>query len=364
MSEKSGRERSVAIGVRLLQSGERPFVIAEAGVNHDGDLDTALRLIDIAVAAGADAVKFQTFRTDDLVTDAAPLVEYQKRGKTAATQRQLLAALELAEDAFAVLKDVCDERGILFLSTPHTVEAVDVLAPLVPAFKVGSADLTNPLLLERVAATGLPVLLATGMGTLPEVQRAVGWLEGAGARDIVVMHCTTAYPCPVPDANLAVLATLAAALDRPVGYSDHTPGIWVSVMAAALGAVVIEKHFTYDREAEGPDHAASLEPTALGELVTALRQLPEAVGRAEKEPTAVEVPTIPKVRKSLTAKVAIAAGSVIVREHLSARRPQVGIGAEALDRVVGRRAARDIAAGAALEWDDVTQANPQVDPVQ
>lgn len=348
----------VSIDTRALSPDSAPFLIAEAGVNHNGDLDTALRLIDIAAEAGADAVKFQTFRAQDLVSTTAPVVEYQKRGAPAATQRELLAKLQLADDDFVTLRDACVDRGVLFLSTPHTEEAVDLLRPLVPAFKIGSADLTHQLLLEKVAATGLPVLLATGMGTLAEVQRAVGWLERSGASQIVVMHCTTAYPCALEDVNLAALETLRQSMPHPIGYSDHTPGIEVSLMAATMGACVIEKHFTHDRGAAGPDHAASLEPAALADLVRALAQVPVVRGTGAKQPTAVELPTRALVRKSLVARSTIAAGTTIERAHLRATRPLDGIGAEELDRIVGSRATREIPADTTLSWSDVDAREP------
>lgn len=342
------------IGQREIGSGRPCYVIAEAGVNHDGDLATALRLVEAAAEAGVDAVKFQTFRAEDLADADAPLVAYQ-RGKGASapsSQRELLARLELPTEAFERLREHCERCGVQFLSSPHTESAVDELADLVPAFKVGSGDLTNPLLLRRVAAHGKPTILGTGMATLAEIERAVDWLLDGGCPQVALLHGTTEYPCPLTAVNLAALVSLRSYFDpQPVGLSDHTTGLEVAVLAVALGASLVEKHFTLDRARSGPDHAASLELRELAELVRRVREVPVILGSGEKRPTAGEAEALCAVRKGLVAARNLPAGHPVTIADLKARRPATGIGAERLDEVLGRRLRRAVAAGARLDWE-------------
>ncbi|MCI0652286.1 MAG: N-acetylneuraminate synthase family protein [Planctomycetes bacterium] len=345
-------QAQIHIGSKTAGAGHPVFVIAEAGVNHNGDVATALRLIDVAAEAGADAVKFQTYRARDLVAEETPLADYQRRGAASApSMRALLEELELPDSAFLRLKEHCERRNVIFLSTPHTEDAATFLAPLVPAFKLGSGDLTNRLLIEQVGAHRKPVILSTGMATLDEVKRALGWLHAWGTREIAALHCTTSYPCAPEDANLDAMLAMKKELGCVVGYSDHTLGTDVALMAATLGAAIIEKHFTLDRGQAGPDHAASLAPSELARLVEAIRLVPRVHGDARKHPAACELPMIALVRKSLYARAAIPAGTTLKREHLTAKRPAKGIGADRLGDVLGKKAKVDIEPGTQLAWE-------------
>ncbi|MFN0058765.1 MAG: N-acetylneuraminate synthase [Planctomycetota bacterium] len=354
MEQLERNTRGFQLATRRIALTEPTFVIAEAGVNHNGDLNVARKLIEVAHAAGADAVKFQTFTADDLVTADTPRAAYQERNTgSGASQQEMLRALELPFEAFRILKEHADAQGIVFLSTPHTEEAVRALAPLVSAFKIGSADLTNRLLLEEVAAHGKPMMLATGMADLTEVERALGWLRATGLRDIVMMHCTSSYPCRFEDVNLDAMLTMRRTLDCLVGYSDHTLGIQVPIMAATLGAVVIEKHFTLDRTMAGPDHAASLLPDEFAEMVRAVKQVARIRGEGRKNPVPAELANLPLVRKSLAARTALAAGTVLRREHLMTKRPATGIPPHEYAELLGRKTRRSIAQGALLAREDL-----------
>jgi N-acetylneuraminate synthase/N,N'-diacetyllegionaminate synthase len=335
--------RSVQIAGRTIGAGEPPFVIAEAGVNHNGSLELALALVEAAAAAGADAVKFQTFSAGSVATDDAPQAGYQRERAEAASQAEMLRPLELSADALRACRDRADEQGLVFLSTPFDLASVALLAELgVPAFKVGSGDLTNLVLLRAVASHGIPVLLSTGMAALAEVEAAVGDLRAHGDPPLVLLHCTSAYPAASEDANLRALATLRDRFDVPVGYSDHTLGSAVAVAAAALGAAVIEKHLTLDRELRGPDHAASLEPAAFADMVAAVREAHVALGDGVKAPRPAEEDVRRAARRSLVVTRAVAAGDRITGAHLDAMRPEGGISPLRVDEVIGRRAARDL----------------------
>ena len=332
------------------------FIIAEAGVNHNGSLELAKKLVDAAVAAGADAVKFQTFVPEEVVSAAVARAPYQKanmRGREE-SQLEMIRRLALSEEDFRTLKDYCDRAGIVFLSTPFDCRSVDLLHALgVPLFKIPSGELTNHRFLRYVAARGKPLVVSTGMATLGEVEEAVEVLRQAGAQEITLLHCTTAYPAPYEEVNLRAMLTLKQAFGLPVGYSDHTLGIEVAVAAVALGACAVEKHFTLDRRMEGPDHKASLEPHELAALVGAIRNIEKALGDGIKRPGAGERENMPCARRSLVAAKDIAAGEVITEEKLAVRRPGTGIPPKMFDVVVGRRARVNIAAGTVLDWDMV-----------
>lgn len=344
----------IEIGTRRIGAGLPAFVIAEAGVNHNGDVGRALDMVDAAARAGADAIKFQTFRAKELVSPDAGCVPYQLReGETATSQLELLESLELRTSDFEALRKRADERGIEFLSSPHTESAVDELAPLVRAFKLGSGDLDHVLLLRRVARHGKPVILGTGMATLDEVQRAAAILTEAGATELVFLHATTQYPCPLDRVHLRAMSTMAHALaPHGVGYSDHTEDIEVSIVAAALGASVIEKHFTLDRTLPGPDHAASIEPDQLAHLARAVHAIPTILGSDHKLPTPEEERDAPSIRKSLTAATDLPSGTILEPEHLRGRRPATGIAVSRADEVIGRRLGRALAAGERLAESD------------
>ena len=331
-----------------------PFIIAEAGVNHDGSLDKALRLVDIAAAAGADAVKFQTFRADDIVTPGTAKAAYQERQTGGGSQYEMIRALELDEEAHRAIVARCAARGIEFMSTPFDAWALDLLTGLgMKRIKIASGELTNKPLIEAVAARRLPIILSTGMGTLAEVERAVGWIRAVWpAADLTLLHCTSNYPAAPEDINLRAMDALAA-LGVPVGYSDHSLGLAISIAAAGRGATVIEKHFTENPADDGPDHAASLAPDELVSLVQALRKVGAALGDGVKQPSPNELEVRALVRRSAFARRDIAAGEALSPDDIVFLRPAGGIGPEEADALRGARATRPLAAGEKLAWADL-----------
>jgi len=343
--------QQVQIANKLIGPHQPVFVIAEAGVNHNGNLNLAHQLVDVAVEAGADAVKFQTFQADHLVMPDAPKAEYQLRttGNTE-SQLEMLRRLELSGDAHRELQSYCHKREIIFLSTPFDEQAVDLLDELgVPAFKISSGDLTNSPLLEYVALKEKPVILSTGMSEISELIEAVSVLNSAGCENPILLHCVSNYPAKASEANLRAMQTMRAAFDLPVGFSDHTEGIDISLAAVALGACVIEKHFTLDRTLPGPDHRASLEPGELHQLVQSIRRIESALGTGRKVPTTSEVETARVARRSLVAATEIPVGAILKRDMVIIRRPGTGMSPATLDAVLGRRVLRGIEAGTLLE---------------
>jgi N,N'-diacetyllegionaminate synthase len=321
------------------------FVIAEAGVNHNGDMGTARRLIDAAAQAGANAVKFQTFKAENLVSRRAPKADYQlATTDRAESQYEMIRRLELDEPMHRDLIAHCSLRGIRFLSTPFDSDSLDLLMGLgMDAIKIPSGEATNLPFLRLIGAQGKDVILSTGMCSLGEVEAALGTLIQAGTpRDrIVVLHANTEYPTPMPDVNLRAMAAMGNALGVPFGYSDHTRGIEIPIAAVALGASVIEKHFTLDRNMEGPDHKASLEPDELKAMVAAIRNVSLALGSGIKTPSASEAKNIPIARKSLHARVAIRAGEPFTAANLTAKRPGTGVSPMRWDEFIGKPAPRD-----------------------
>ena len=345
--------RRFAIGGHLLGAG-RCFVIAEAGVNHDGDPEKARRLVDAAHAAGADAVKFQTFRAEQVISPLAPKAAYQRANTGGGSQLEMIRALELSAGDFAGLKARCDERGILFLSTPFDEESAGLLRDLgVPALKIPSGEVTNLPLVRHIGGLGRPVILSTGMASLCEVGRAVEALEAAGCPDLAILHCVSSYPAAPEDTNLRAMATLAETFGVPAGLSDHSAGIEIPLAAAALGAAVIEKHVTLDKALPGPDHKASLDPAELKAMVAGIRKVEAALGDGVKQPRPAEADTRAVARRSLFLRAGLGAGEAILADHLVALRPAGGIPPDALETVVGRRAARDLEAGAMLRPGDL-----------
>jgi N-acetylneuraminate synthase len=323
---------------------DRTFVIAEAGVNHNGDPALARALVDAAVAAGADAVKFQTFSVDRLLTRQAAKAEYQQR-VTGSDQSQydMLAHLELSPADHQTLFTYCAEVGIEFMSTPFDPESARFLKRLgVRRLKISSGDVTNLPMLEVVGALGLPVILSTGMADMAEVEAAVAALRGAGTTDLAVLQCVSNYPADPTLTNLRVMETFARAFGTPVGLSDHSTGLAMSIAAAARGAAYIEKHFTLDRSLPGPDHQASLLPDELRALVAAIRDVEAALGDGVKRPAPSELPVRDVARKSLVAARDLPRGAVLTREDLDVLRPGTGLSPAALARVLGRRTARAI----------------------
>jgi N-acetylneuraminate synthase/N,N'-diacetyllegionaminate synthase len=343
-----------AIGGRTIGPEQPPFVIAEAGVNHNGDPRLAIALVDAAADAGADAVKFQTFRTQALTTATAPQAAYQRERAAAASQAEMLQGLELPEAGLEAAFAHSAERGILAFSTPFDVGSVALLSRLgVPALKIGSGDLTNVLLLRAVAATGMPVILSTGMATIHEVDAAVEALEAAGNRSLALLHCVSAYPTPPGEANVRAIPTLRERYGREVGFSDHTTGIAAPLAAVALGATIIEKHLTLDRAMDGPDHAASMEPAELAQLVQLLREARASLGDGRKVPQPSEAETRIVARRSLVAAHELAQGTVLAAADLDAKRPGDGISPLQLDEMIGRRLLRPLAVDQQLDPSDL-----------
>jgi N-acetylneuraminate synthase/N,N'-diacetyllegionaminate synthase len=348
-------DRVVRIGGRAIGPGARCFVIAEAGVNHNGDVDAARRLVDAAADAGADAVKFQTFRAEGVAAARAPKAVYQLETTAAAeSQLEMLRRLELDEAAFAELKARAEGRGLVFLSTPFDEESVELLERLdVAAYKIASPDVANLLLLASVGRRRRPVLLSTGTADLAEVAAALETLTAAGAAGVVLLHCVSAYPTPFDQANLLAITTLAERFPVPVGYSDHTEGDEAALAAVALGACVLEKHLTLDRTLPGPDQRTSLEPEELARLVLRVRRVEAALGDGVKRPVEAERANLATVRRSLAAAEDLAAGTVLGESMLTALRPGTGIPPARIGDVVGRTLRRDVRRGELLAAGDL-----------
>lgn len=329
------------------------LVIAEAGVNHNGDSELAMRLVDAAADAGADLVKFQTFSADRLATAGAEKAVYQQQTtRRDESQLEMLRRLELSPQMHTALIDRCQARGIGFFSTAFDPDSADFLIRLgAERVKVPSGELTNLPLLRHVGRYGLPVLLSTGMGTLEEVDAALRVLEDAGTprSQVTVLHCTTEYPAPFEEVNLRALVTIRDRLGVRVGYSDHTLGIEVAIAAVAMGASVIEKHFTLDRSLPGPDHRASLEPKELTAMVTAIRNVEEALGDGIKRAMPGEARNIAVARRSLVASRAIRSGELFSESNLTVKRPGTGLSPMLWDDVVGRAAPRDFSVDELIE---------------
>lgn len=328
------------------------FVIAEAGVNHDGDLNRALELVRVAAESGADAVKFQTFKATQLVNATAKKADYQieSTGESGG-QLEMLANLELDEASHHALVKRCAELDILFMSSPFDAGSADFLERLgLPAFKIGSGELTNTPFLKHVARKGVPMILSTGMARMGDVEVALDAVEEMGHHDVAILHCVSAYPADPADANLRAMATLAS-FGYPVGYSDHTPGISVPIAAVALGATVIEKHFTLDRDLPGPDHRASLEPDEFAAMVHGIRVAELALGDGRKRPVPAELDTARAARKSLVAACDIPANAVLTAEMLAIKRPGTGIPPTMREFVIGRSTSTAIISGELLTLD-------------
>ena len=335
---------------RRVGDGEPCFVIAEAGVNHNGSPGMARKLVDAAADAGADVVKFQTFRADALVTAGAPMADYQKSGaEPSDSQYEMLKRLELPPAAYHDLRDYCVERGVIFMSTPFDEDSADFLEELgVPAFKVPSGEITNLALLGHIAQKGIPMFVSTGMSWLEEVGTALATIEEAGNRDVVLLHCVSNYPADPANSNLLAMKTMRNAFDVLVGFSDHTLGAEVALAAVALGACVVEKHFTLDRTLPGPDHGASLEPEELRAMVEGIRIVESSLGDGDKRPTEGEQEMAAIVRRSLVAADEIPAGATITAEMLATKRPGTGLPPSACSELVGSTAKEKIPAGTVL----------------
>jgi N-acetylneuraminate synthase len=341
------------VGNRTIGQGAPVFVVAEAGVNHNGDMAVAEGLIDVAAEAGADAVKFQTFRTESLVSRAAPKAAYQRENTGSREgQDSMLRPLELSPDQHVRLRDRCAKRGILFFSTPFDAASADFLEDLgVPLFKIPSGDITNLPFLSHVAAKRRPIILSTGMSTLAEVEQAVAAIRDAGNPPLALLHCVSAYPAKPSEMNLRAMDTLRAAFGCTVGLSDHALGIEVAVAAVALGASIIEKHFTLDKNLPGPDHRASLEPAELRQLVASARAVESALGDGVKKPAPSELDTRSVARKSLVAARAISVGEKLTADAVVVKRPGTGISPADLPKALGRPVRRQLTADEIIDWN-------------
>lgn len=344
----------VKIGDRLVGEGEPCFIIAEAGVNHNGDINLARKLVDAAKEAGADAVKFQTFKAENVVTKYAETADYQKRTTGFGSQYEMIKKLELSEHEFRELAEYARERDTIFLSSPFCNESVDLLDEIgVPAFKIASGEITNIPLLKHISSKEKPVILSTGMATLGEIEEALKAIKNGGVTDIILLHCVTSYPAKIEEINLRAIQTLKHAFKLPVGFSDHTIDIMVPAVAVALGACVIEKHFTLNRKMPGPDHKASLEPYEFKEMVKVIRDIEKALGDGIKKPTEDEERIKKFARRSIVAKINIPKGALITEDMLALKRPNMGIPPNFLNVIVGRKAASDIKKDELITWDKV-----------
>ena len=343
----------IELAGRKIGPGQPCFVIAEAGVNHNGVLERALGLVDIAAEAGADAVKFQTFSAERLTTRSAPKAAYQFDSTNGSESHfDMLRRLELSEADHRVLARHCAARNILFLSTPFDDGAADMLERLgVAAFKVSSGDLTNLAFLRYVSEKGKPLIVSTGMATLGEVELAVGAIAGAGGVPYALLHCVSGYPAPPSSVNLRAMATLRRAFRVPVGFSDHTEGLEIAFGSVALGACILEKHFTTDRDLPGPDHRASLEPGELKDLVRGIRAIESSLGDGRKIPADAEGTMAAVARRSLVAARRVEPGAKLTSADVTVKRPGTGLAPALAEHVIGREARVAIDEGALIDWE-------------
>lgn len=324
---------------------KRTFIIAEAGVNHNGSIKIAKNLIDVAVNAGADAVKFQTFKANSIVSKYAPKAVYQKRTTPISESHfEMIKKLELDFDDHKELVRYCNQKGIVFISSPFDLESIDLLNGLgLKIFKIPSGEITNLPYLRKIGSLGKQIIMSTGMASLDEVKDAMEVLLASGTKreNITVLHCTTEYPAPIEEVNLKAMLTIKEKLKVNVGYSDHTMGIDIPIAATVLGARVIEKHFTLSKKMEGPDHKASLEPQELEAMVKAIRYIEKAMGTGIKKPSKSEIKNIAAARKSIVAARDIKKGKVFTEDDLAVKRPGTGISPMQWDMVIGKKAKRN-----------------------
>ncbi len=348
------RER-IKIGSRWVGEGEPCFIIAEAGINHNGDINIAKRMIETAAECGADAIKFQTFSAEEFISDKNLKYTYISQGREITeSQIEMFKRVELNEENTRELYQFASEVGIMFFSTPSNRAAVDLLCEMgVAAIKVSAGDLTNYPLLEYIAQKKKPVILSTGMATIGEVEKAIGIMKENGNDEIVLLHCVSSYPASAEEVNLKAMDTLRLAFQLPVGFSDHTEGIVVAIGAVARGACTVEKHFTLDKDLPGPDHRFSADPSELGALVTGIRKVEQALGSSEKKPSDREKDMIRLARRSIVANVDIPVGAIIIKEMLSLKRPGTGLSADFLPCLEGRKAGRFLREGEIVRLEDV-----------
>ena len=348
------QKKNFQLGPKTIQEFGDVFIIAEAGVNHNGELNKALALIDAASDAGADAVKFQTFKAEQVTTKTAQMAAYQEKNLgVKKSQLEMLRALELKDEFYAPLIKRCQEKNIMFLSTPHGSKAsVDFLETLnLAAYKVGSADLTNYILLDRLSKIQKPIILSTGMTTMRQVAEAITYLQNKGADQIIALHCTTNYPCPLNEVNLNVMTAMMKTLNVPIGYSDHTQTHETAILATKLGQALYECHFTLDKSLPGPDHAASATPAELTTRIKLIRRQ-IILGQKEKKPTLSELKMIPCVSKSIVATRNLKKGQLIKAEDLEAKRPGSGLSPTLWETLIGKKLTKNVKTDQQLQLTD------------
>jgi len=342
--------RKIRIGDKIVGHDEPCFIIAEAGSNHNGSLEQAKKLVDVAAEAKADAVKFQIFKAESLYSKYTPEFSYLKGQNT----YELIKSIETPREWIKELAEYCKSKNIIFFASPFDFEAIDILDKYVPAFKIASFEITDLELLKYAAEKGKPMIISTGMANLGEIEDAITAIRSVGNENIILLHCNSLYPTPVEIANLRAIETMRTAFKVPVGFSDHTLGIHIPIAAVAMGACVIEKHFTLDRTLPGPDHSFAIEPDELKEMVRCIREVEKAKGSGIKEKSDLESEEMyVKARRSIHAKINIPKGTKITRDMLIIKRPGYGIKPKFIDMVVGREAKKDIREDEWISWDAV-----------
>lgn len=334
----------------------KTFIIAEAGVNHNGSMEIARRLIDEAKAAGSDAIKFQTFKARKLVSRKADKAPYQKETTSRdESQYDMLKRLELGEQEHFDLISLCKEKGIIFLSSPFDEESADLLEKIgVNMFKIPSGEITNLPFLQHIARKNKPLIMSTGMATLEEVEEALNSIYTTGNKRVTLLHCVTEYPAPFAEINLRAMLTMKKAFNLPVGYSDHTPGIEIAIAAVSLGAEVIEKHFTLDKNMEGPDHKASIEPHELRQMIRSIRNVENSLGDGVKRPAPCELKNMEIARKSIVAAELIKRGQPLTKKNVVIKRPGYGVQPKDMEKILGRIAKSDIHPDEVVTWEKLS----------
>lgn len=343
----------IQINQREIDYNQPCFIIAEAGVNHNGNIEIAKEMIDAAILTGADAIKFQTFKADLMVTPEAEKAEYQKKGKSGGeSQYAMIKNLELPQNAFKILSDYAKARGIIFFSSPFDKDSVDLLEQIgVPVYKIPSGELTNLPLITYIAKKGRPIILSTGMATFEEIDEAIETIHAEGVTDIILLYCVTSYPVKMESLDLTVISSLRERYQLPVGFSDHTTGFIAAIAARTIGACVLEKHFTLDRRMSGPDHRASINPKGLKALITAIRDVESALGKGMKLISDEECDIKILTRKSLVASADIPSGEILTEKMIGIKRPGSGLAPKYLHKIVGRKSNRRIKKNELFNWD-------------
>jgi len=341
----------IKIGNKFVGPGFPVFIIAEAGVNHNGSMELAKKMIDVAKESGADAIKFQTFKTENMIIKNAQKAEYQKKATGKGNQYKMLKSLELDAANFRKLTQYAKKKDIIFLSTPFDKVSVDLLEELcVSAYKIGSGELTNIPLLKYIAEKKKPIILSTGMANLGEIDEALNVFKESGLENIIILHCVSSYPTKIDDINLKAINTLRSVFKFPTGFSDHTIGINVPIASVALGVCVIEKHFTLDKKLPGPDQRSSLDPEELRLMVKSIREIEVALGNGNIKPTSDEKKNMEVVRKSIVSSMDIKKGSILTEEMIDIKRPGTGISPKMYDKILGKKVKRLIKKDELILW--------------